>query len=146
MLIFVYRIQLITVLIVVNCVEIMIPQKKKILVVDDEIDTVELIHTVLEHEKFEVWKAINGKDALEQVKRMPDLILLDVRMPGGLSGLDVCKQLKQDEKYKDIPVIIFSAKVLDRDIELGLKAGAVEYVTKPFSSKELIRLINLHIS
>ncbi len=124
----------------------MLPQKKKILVVDDEIDTLELLHTVLEHEKFEVWKAINGKDALEQVKRMPDLILLDVRMPGGLSGLDVCKQLKQDEKYRDIPVIIFSAKVLDRDIELGMKAGAVEYVTKPFSSKELIRLINLHIS
>ena len=124
----------------------MLPQKKKILVVDDEIDTLELLHTVLEHEKFEVWKAINGNDALEQVKRMPDLILLDVRMPGGLSGLDVCKQLKKDEKYKDIPVIIFSAKVLDRDIELGLKAGAVEYVTKPFSSKELIRLINLHIS
>ena len=120
--------------------------KKKILVVDDEIDTLELLRTVLEHEKFEVWKAINGKDALEQVKRMPDLILLDVRMPGGLSGLDVCKQLKQDENYKDIPIIIFSAKVLDRDIELGLKAGAVEYVTKPFSSKELIRLINLHIS
>lgn len=124
----------------------MLPLKKKILVVDDEIDTLELLHTVLEHEKFEVWKAINGKDALEQVKRIPDLILLDVRMPGGLSGLDVCKQLKQDEKYRDIPVIIFSAKVLDRDIELGLKAGAVEYVTKPFSSKELIRLINLHIS
>ncbi len=124
----------------------MLPPKKKILVVDDEIDTLELLHTVLEHEKFEVWKAINGKDALEQVKRMPDLILLDVRMPGGLSGLDVCEQLKQDEKYRDIPVIIFSAKVLDRDIELGMKAGAVEYVTKPFSSKELIRLINLHIS
>ncbi len=120
--------------------------KKKILVVDDEIDTLELLRTVLEHEKFEVWKAINGKDALEQVKRMPDLILLDVRMPGGLSGLDVCRQLKRDKKYKDIPIIIFSAKVLDRDIELGLKAGAVEYVTKPFSSKELIRLINLHIS
>ncbi|MHA1967554.1 MAG: response regulator [Candidatus Hodarchaeales archaeon] len=57
----------------------MLPQKKKILVVDDEIDTLELLHTVLEHEKFEVWKAINGKDALEQVKRMPDLILLDIQ-------------------------------------------------------------------
>ena len=120
--------------------------QKKILVVDDEIDTLELLRTVLEHEKFKVLKAVNGKDALEQVKQIPDLVLLDVRMPGGLSGLDVCKQLKQDERYKEIPVIIFSAKVLDRDIELGLKAGAVEYVTKPFSSKELIRLINLHIS
>ncbi len=120
--------------------------QKKILVVDDEIDTLELLRTVLEHEKFKVLKAVNGKDALEQVKQIPDLVLLDVRMPGELSGLDVCKQLKQDERYKEIPVIIFSAKVLDRDIELGLKAGAVEYVTKPFSSKELIRLINLHIS
>ena len=119
--------------------------RKKILVVDDEADTLELIQAILVHENFQVLKALNGNEALELLSENPSLILLDVKMPGGLSGLDVCHLLKSDERYKDIPIIIFSAKVLDQDIEEGLKAGALEYVTKPFSSKELIRLINKHI-
>ncbi|MFX1282166.1 MAG: PleD family two-component system response regulator [Promethearchaeota archaeon] len=119
--------------------------KKSILVVDDEVDTLGLLRTILEYEGFEIWEASNGKEALKEVQKMPNLILLDIKMPGGLSGLDVCHHLKKDEKYKHIPIIIFSAKVLSHDIELGLQAGAVEYITKPFSSKELIRLVNLHI-
>ena len=120
-------------------------EKKKILIVDDEADTLELLHIILEHEGFSIWGATNGHEALEQVKKRPDLILLDVRMPGGLSGIDVCQRLKKDEEFKKIPIIIFSAMVLNHDIESGLKSGAVEYITKPFSSKELIRLVNLHI-
>ena len=120
-------------------------QKKSILVVDDEADTLELLRTILEYEGFEVWKAINGKEALDMVKKNPHLILLDVRMPGGLSGLEVCKKIKNNQKYQHIPIIIFSAKVLERDIRLGLEAGASEYITKPFSSVELIKLINKHI-
>jgi len=120
-------------------------QKKSILVVDDEADTLELLRTILEYEGFEVWKAINGKEALDMVKKNPHLILLDVRMPGGLSGLEVCKKIKNNQIYQHIPIIIFSAKVLERDIRLGLEAGASEYITKPFSSVELIKLINKHI-
>ncbi len=120
-------------------------EKKRILIVDDEVDTLSLLRTILEYEGFEIWEALNGKEALEQVQKIPDLILLDIKMPGGLSGLDVCHRLKKDEIYKNIPIIIFSAKILSHDIELGLQAGAVEYITKPFSSKELIRLVNLHI-
>jgi len=120
-------------------------QKKTILVVDDEADTLELLRTILEHEGFNVWKANNGKVALDMAKKNPNLILLDVRMPGGLSGLDVCISIKNNKKYKHIPIIIFSAKVLDRDIHLGLEAGASEYITKPFSSVELVKLIKKHI-
>ncbi len=118
---------------------------KKILVVDDEADTLELVQAILSHENFQVLKALNGNEALELLSENPALILLDVKMPGGLSGLDICHILKSDERYKDIPIIIFSAKVLDQDIQEGLKAGALEYITKPFSSKELIRQINKHI-
>ncbi|NHJ03074.1 MAG: response regulator [Candidatus Heimdallarchaeota archaeon] len=118
---------------------------KKILVVDDEADTLELIQAILAHEKFQVLKALNGNEALELITENPDLILLDVKMPGGLSGLDICHLLKSDTRYRDIPIIIFSAKVLDQDIKEGLNAGAIEYITKPFSSKNLIRLIYKHI-
>ncbi|MHA1228083.1 MAG: response regulator [Candidatus Hodarchaeales archaeon] len=120
-------------------------ERKVVLVVDDELDTLELIQTILKHEGFEVWKAANGKEALELVEKKPDLILLDVRMPGGLSGIDVCRKLKNDEKFKHIPIIIFSAKILDNDIRMGLEAGAEEYITKPFSSKDLLEIINRYI-
>jgi len=120
-------------------------ERKVVLVVDDELDTLELIQTILKHEGFEVWKTANGKEALELVEKKPDLILLDVRMPGGLSGIDVCRKLKNDEKFKHIPIIIFSAKILDNDIRMGLEAGAEEYITKPFSSKDLLEIINRYI-
>ncbi|MFX0122766.1 MAG: PleD family two-component system response regulator, partial [Candidatus Hodarchaeota archaeon] len=120
-------------------------EKKRILIVDDEEDTLEMLSTILEHENYITWKATNGKEALELVKKLPDLILLDIRMPK-VSGLEVCRRLKQDDKFKNIPIIIFSAKVLSHDIELGLNAGADEYITKPFKTKELTQLIKKHIS
>lgn len=120
-------------------------EKKSILIVDDEEETLEMLSTILEHENYITWKATNGNEALELVKKVPNLILLDIRMPG-LSGLEVCRRLKQDDKFKHIPIIIFSAKVLSHDIELGLSAGADEYLTKPFSTKELTQLIKKYIS
>lgn len=119
-------------------------EKKSILIVDDEEDTLEMLSTILEHENYLTWKATNGNEALELVEKVPDLVLLDIRMPG-LSGLEVCRRLKQDDKFKHIPIIIFSAKVLSHDIELGLNAGADEYLTKPFSTKELTQLIKKYI-
>jgi CheY-like chemotaxis protein len=120
-------------------------EKKSILIVDDEEDTLEMLSTILEHEDYVTWRATNGKEALELAKKKPDLILLDIRMPG-VSGLEVCRQLKQNDELKHIPIIIFSAKVLSHDIELGLNAGADEYLTKPFSTKELTQLIKKYIS
>jgi CheY-like chemotaxis protein len=124
----------------------MLSDKKSILVVDDEPDTLELMQTILKHEGYEVLKALNGSEALKEVKQNPDLILLDIRMPGELNGIEVCKRLKTDPKLKSIPIIIFSAKVLDHHIEEGFQAGAEEYVTKPFSSAELLRIIRKYIN
>ena len=120
-------------------------EKKRILIVDDEEDTLEMLSTILEHEDYITWRAINGKKALELARKKPDLILLDIRMPG-VSGLEVCRQLKQDDEFKHIPIIICSAKVLSHDIELGLNAGADEYLTKPFSTKELTQIVKKYIS
>lgn len=123
----------------------MAPTKKSILVVDDEQDTLTLLRVILEIEGFTMWEAVNGNEALKQVQKMPDLILLDVRMPGRLSGLEVCQRLKKDPHYKHIPIFLFSVLALDRDKELGLKAGANEYLTKPFVSEKLIQLIKKYI-
>lgn len=120
-------------------------QKKRILVVDDEKDILELLRVILEKERFEVWEANTSREALEQIEKMPDLVLLDIRIPGKLSGLDVCHRLKKDKKYRHIPVIIFSALVSNHDIEQGLKAGADEYIPRPYDPKGLIRLVKKYI-
>ena len=120
--------------------------KGRILIVDDERDVLDLLRMILEQEGFEVWEAINGKEALEQAQKLPNLVLLDYLMPGGLSGLAVCRRLKEDEKFKHIPIIISSAKVLDQDIELARQAGADAYLTRPFISKDLIQLIKKHLT
>ena len=119
---------------------------KTILVVDDEPDTLELMQTILKHEGYDVLQALNGSEALEEVKQKPDLILLDIRMPGEFNGIEVCRRLKTDPVLKSIPIIIFSAKVLDHHIEEGFQAGAEEYVTKPFSSAELLRIIGKYLN
>ena len=120
--------------------------KKRILVVDDEPDAVELMQTILEHEKYDVTTASNGEKALEAMKSNPDLVLLDIRMPGEINGLEVCRRLKSDPKTKQIPVIIFSAKVLDHHIEEGFQAGANEYITKPFRSAKLLEIIKKNLN
>jgi twitching motility two-component system response regulator PilG len=121
--------------------------KKQILVVDDEPDAVELMQNILEYEEYAVITASNGLIALEAVKQHnPDLILLDIRMPGEINGLEVCRQLKSDPKTENIPIIIFSAKVLDHHIEEGFEAGADEYVTKPFRSNKLLEIIKNFIN
>ncbi|MHA1948096.1 MAG: response regulator, partial [Candidatus Hodarchaeales archaeon] len=78
--------------------------KKRILVVDDEPDTLELMQTILEHEGYEVINTQDGKQALEAISHNPDLILLDIRMPGEMNGIEVCKRIKGDSKYKSIPI------------------------------------------
>jgi len=119
----------------------MVTKKKRILVVDDEPDQLELMQTILEHEGYEVINTQNGKQALEAISQKPDLILLDIRMPGELNGIDVCKRLKNDSKYKSIPIIFFSAKALEHNIEEGFQAGGDEYITKPFNSTNLLNII-----
>lgn len=112
--------------------------KEKILIVEDEKDIVELIQYNLEKENFKVQSANNGQKALDLVrKNHPDLILLDLMLPE-IDGLEFCRILKKDPKASHIPIIMLTAKAGESDKIVGLELGADDYITKPFSVKELI--------
>lgn len=110
----------------------------KILVIDDEKDIVELISYNLEKEGFSVLKAYDGETALQRVKaQKPDLIILDLMLPE-ISGLDVCKAVRNNPATANLPIIMLTAKAEEVDKIIGLEMGADDYITKPFSIKELI--------
>jgi two-component system alkaline phosphatase synthesis response regulator PhoP len=111
---------------------------QKILVVEDDIDLIKLLKYNLEKEGFKVASASDGSLALAEVRReIPDMIILDLMLPG-LSGLEVCRQLRRNESLTRIPVLIISAKGEEADRVVGLELGADDYVTKPFSMREVI--------
>lgn len=111
---------------------------KKILVVDDEKHIQELIGYNLETNGFKVETAYSGEDALEKIKiAPPDAIILDLMLPG-IDGLEVCRQIRTNSATKDIPVIMLTAKSDEFDKVLGLELGADDYMTKPFSTRELL--------
>lgn len=108
------------------------------MVVDDEADVVDLVQMGLRGAGYSVTSADNGSDALIRVKNdPPDLLILDLMLPK-LSGLEVCKQLKKDPTTSAIPIIMLTAKSEEVDRIVGLELGADDYVTKPFSPRELI--------
>ena len=112
--------------------------KKKILVADDEEDVLELVSRNLLAAGFKVLKADNGVAALTQAREAhPALIVLDLMLPG-MSGLDVCKTLRADPTTKQIPIIMLTAKAEEVDRIVGLELGADDYITKPFSPRELV--------
>jgi len=114
---------------------------KKILVVDDEKDIVDLIAFNLEQEGFSVIRAGDGQTAWEAVKaEKPDLVVLDLMIPG-ISGLEVCRMIRRDAGVQGLPVIMLTAKSDPVDKILGLELGADDYITKPFSVRELIARI-----
>jgi two-component system, OmpR family, alkaline phosphatase synthesis response regulator PhoP len=110
----------------------------KILVIDDEKDIVELISYNLEKEGFSVLKASDGEAALFTVKaQKPDLIILDLMLPE-ISGLDVCKAVRNNSSTANLPIIMLTAKAQEVDKIIGLEMGADDYITKPFGIRELI--------
>lgn len=110
----------------------------KILVVDDEKDIVELIAFNLQKEGFLVAKASDGKAALRLIKtQKPALVILDLMLPE-ITGLDVCKAIRSNQETASLPIIMLTAKADELDKILGLEMGADDYITKPFSIKELI--------
>ncbi len=115
--------------------------KQKVLVVDDEPDIVETLKFRLESQGFEVITAYDGLEALEKARNeRPDLIILDLMLPK-MDGYQVCRLLKFDEKYSNIPVLMLTAKTQEIDRTTGLKTGADEYMTKPFDSQELMKTV-----
>ena len=111
---------------------------EKILVVDDEKNIIELIKFNLENIGYDVVIANDGMDALKVAKtEKPGLILLDLMIPK-MNGFEVCKEIRKDKQINDIPIIMITAKDEENDKILGLEIGADDYITKPFSIKELI--------
>ncbi|OGO19045.1 MAG: DNA-binding response regulator [Chloroflexi bacterium RBG_16_50_11] len=107
---------------------------KKVLVVDDDVKTVELVKLYLNRDGYRVLTAYNGNDALQIAREShPDLIVLDLMLPG-MNGLDVCRILRQES---EVPIIMLTAMTTDDDRLTGLNIGADDYVTKPFSPREL---------
>ncbi len=116
--------------------------KIDILVVEDEAAIRDMLQLVLEQAGFEVRLAMNIQTAFQEVEHhFPDLILLDWMLPG-MSGVDWAKRLRRDAAYSDIPIILLTARGEEEDKVLGLDSGADDYITKPFSPRELIARIN----
>ena len=116
----------------------------RILVVDDEPDAIELIRFNLKASGYEVLTAEDGEEALAKARKFsPDMSLLDVMLPE-IDGLEVCKILRRDPATASLPIIMLTAKASEIDRVLGLEFGADDYVTKPFSPRELmLRVRNL---
>ena len=116
--------------------------KVKILVIDDEVHIVELLKFNLEISDYEVEYAYDGVDGYIKAKEIkPDLILLDWMLPN-ISGIDVLKKIRNDKTLNKIPVIMLTAKNMENDKVEGLEIGADDYITKPFSVKELLARIS----
>ena len=112
----------------------------KIAFVEDEEDLNSLIKTYLEHEGYEVTSYLSGTDAIKDIDENPDLWILDIMLPGDISGYDIIKKIR--EKNDVVPVIFTSARDEQLDKIIGLELGSDDYITKPYSPKELVLRVN----
>src|SRR5579859_1774611 len=115
----------------------------RILIAEDERDIRELIEfTLTAYAGHQVFKAANGAEAVELApKVMPDLIMMDVRMPR-MTGYEACRQIKQIDAVKNIPIVFLSAKGQESEIDTGLDAGAYDYILKPFAPMDLTKRVS----
>jgi DNA-binding response OmpR family regulator len=115
----------------------------KILIVDDEIDTLRLVGLMLERQGYQIVAAENGEKALDVMQReKPDLVLLDVMMPG-IDGNEIARRIRQDKDFSDTPIIMFTAKSQVEDKVAGLESGADVYLTKPTQPRELFAQVKV---
>lgn len=118
---------------------------KKILIVDDEQDIVESLKFVLEASDYTCYCAYNGEDGLRMAKEiMPDLMILDVMMPK-INGYKISRLLKFDNKYKDIPILMLTARSQEEDKLIGEETGADEYITKPFDLDYVMKKVDSYL-
>lgn len=119
--------------------------RKKVLVVDDERDLVDILAFNLRREQFDVLTAADGETAVEVARRdQPDLIILDLMLPG-IGGLEVCRRLRGEPRTSQIPILMLTAKGEETDAVIGLSQGADDYVRKPFGVKELMARVAAHL-
>ncbi len=115
--------------------------RKRILVVDDEIYIVHILEFTLTMEGYEVLTAADGEEALRRLEQdRPDLVVLDIMMPK-VDGYEVLRRIRADEEFRQLPVILLSAKGRPIDRETGLEIGADDYIVKPFSPRRLLEKI-----
>ena len=115
---------------------------KKILIVDDQAEVRELVEVTLRAGNFKVFQAKSGEEAIQITQtEKPDLIIMDIMMPGDMDGLQATQELKKDPQTRDCRIIILTAKGQETDKEKGFAAGADDYFIKPFSPLELIRKV-----
>ena len=120
-------------------------RKPIILIVDDVPKNLQILGNILNKNNYKVSAALNGEQALRIIeKAKPDLILLDIMMPG-LNGFEVLTKIKEDKEFLEIPVIFLTAKTEKEDVIKGIELGAVDYLTKPFNSTELLARVKNHI-
>ena len=118
---------------------------KKILIVDDEQDIVETLKFILEAHNYTCYCAYNGEDGLNMAKEiMPDLIILDVMMPK-INGYKISRLLKYDNKYKNIPIIMVTARSQEQDKLIGEETGVNEYISKPFELEEILAVVKKYL-
>lgn len=117
-------------------------QEKNIFVIDDDPDITQLIDYNLKKEGYQTFKINSGLQAIWEVsqQRRPDCILLDIMMPSP-DGFEICDFLKTSEDYREIPIILVSAKASPEDIEKGLELGADAFLPKPFSMDTLVKMV-----
>ena len=116
---------------------------KNVLIVEDHADIRRLIRMTLEFEDCEIREAVDVASAWSSIcHQMPDLVFLDVMMPGGASGLELCSRIKADPRLCHVKVFLVSARGASADRDIGLRAGADAYMVKPFSPMELLALLN----
>jgi CheY-like chemotaxis protein len=117
----------------------------RILIVDDNPDSVTIMQTILENRGYQISTATTGAEALARIKEDgADLVLLDVMMPE-MSGLEVLQRIKDDSATGLLPVILVTAKTHDEDVLSGYQYGADYYITKPFTAKQLLYGVNLFL-
>lgn len=118
---------------------------KKILIVDDEQDIVESLKFVLENCNYTCYCAYNGEDGLKLAREIiPDLIILDVMMPR-INGFKISRLLKFDNKYKNIPILMVTARSQEEDKLIGEETGADEYITKPFDLDDVVKTVQKYL-
>jgi len=118
----------------------------RILIVDDELKNIDVLHNCLREAGFKVMIAKSGEAALKRIAHTkPDLILLDINMPG-IDGYETCRRLKNNELSKDTPIIFVTAETETVDIVKGLEMSAVDYITKPFQPEEVAARIEKHLT
>jgi len=118
----------------------------KILIVDDSPTVVQMAQCILEGNNYEVITASDGEEGLKKARNeAPDLIILDLMLPK-IDGYRVCRMLKFDDKYKNIPIIMFTSKASEEDKKIGKEVGTDDYITKDFDPAQLVGLVNKYLN